>query len=108
MRRLPIQRVLRHDCRYAHPHLSELKGLVEASKSGGQESEGKRATQLRKPSPLRTSLKRPLTPGKQPPAKKISFANLLTVEDQFEKYEGDAVERESEIYEGGDEEDNYE
>ena len=98
---------IRPDCRYAHPHLSELKGLMEASKSGGQVLDSKKEIQLRKPSPLRTALKRPPTPIRQPPAKKLSFANLVMAHDQPEQDEGDDVEGESGAFDEGGEDDTY-
>ena len=95
----------RSECRFAHPLLSELKGLQEASKSGGSlVSESKKTTQLRKPSPIRTALKRPPTPIKQPPAKKLAFANVLSYRDQPEQEQEDNVEEEYEDYEEGGEE----
>ena len=97
----------RPECKYSHPHLSELKGLVEASKSGGMAVDSKKATQLRKPSPIRPALKRPPTPIKQPPAKKLAFANVLMTEDQREQDNGEEEEGESVGYEEEGEEDTY-
>ena len=88
------------ECKFSHPHLQELKGLLRAS----QEGKGTMipaASGQRAPSPLKTGagqggLKRPRagTPLRDRPGKKTSFANYLhSMEQEEQPDDGEEQER---------------
>ena len=93
------------ECKYNHPALKDLKGLVRATKEG---EGGSSALVTRNPSPLRITggkggLKRPPTPLKQPAAKK-AFVSFVQEEEQEGKQEEEHRGEEEEE----NEEDRYE
>ena len=92
----------RPDCKFGHPPLKELKNLIKMSQEGGAPISSAPQAQ-RKPSPLKGGiLKRPSTPIRLPPSKKLSYANAANYEGQDEHSET-GEEREEGAYEGDEE-----
>ena len=104
----------RPDCKFGHPTLTELKGLLKGSQgAGGIEGAAQGSIPTRAASPIRTgggkgALKRPGTPLAKPsPFKKLSIANVAHGEEKEEQNCQEGTGEEEDYYEEEGEDDPY-